>query len=34
MDIAPWFHNRLSIGGAHPTPIYIRGTAPAYPAAN
>jgi peptidoglycan hydrolase-like protein with peptidoglycan-binding domain len=34
MDIAPWFHTRLSVGGAHPTPIYIRGTAPAYPQAN
>jgi len=34
MDIAPWFHNRLSIGGRHPTPIYIRGTARAYPKAN
>lgn len=34
MDIAPWFHTRLSIGGTHPTPIYIRGTAPPYPASN
>lgn len=31
MDVAPWFHKDLNIGGAHPTPIYIRGTAPAYP---
>jgi len=34
MDIAPWFHNDLSIGGAHPTPIYIRGTARPYPDSN
>jgi len=34
MDIAPWFHNYLSIGGRHPTPVYIRGTAPAYPKSN
>jgi lipoprotein-anchoring transpeptidase ErfK/SrfK len=34
MDIAPWFHKNLNIGGAHPTPIYVRGTAPAYPRSN
>ncbi len=34
MDAASWFHSKLSIGGSHPTPIYIRGTAPAYPASN
>jgi hypothetical protein len=34
MDIAQWFHNRLSIGGKHPTPIYIRGYAPPYPDSN
>jgi Putative peptidoglycan binding domain/L,D-transpeptidase catalytic domain len=34
MDAANWFHTKLSIGGSHPTPIYIRGTAPAYPAGN
>jgi Putative peptidoglycan binding domain/L,D-transpeptidase catalytic domain len=34
MDIAPWFHKDLRIGGPHPTPIYIRGTAPAYPKSN
>jgi lipoprotein-anchoring transpeptidase ErfK/SrfK len=34
MDIAPWFHKDLRIGGKHPTPIYIRGIAPAYPKPN
>ena len=34
MDIAPWFHKRLSVGGTHPTPIYIRGSAPPYPDSN
>jgi hypothetical protein len=34
MDAAAWFYSKLSIGGSHPTPIYIRGTAPAYPAGN
>jgi peptidoglycan hydrolase-like protein with peptidoglycan-binding domain len=34
MDIAAWFHNDLSIGGAHPTPIYIRGTGRPYPESN
>jgi len=34
MDIAPWFHNDLHVGGAHPTPIYIRGSAPPFPDAN
>lgn len=34
MDIAGFFHNRVTIGGAHATPIYVRGTAPAYPAGN
>lgn len=28
MDAARWFHKDLSIGGKHPTHIYIRGTAP------
>ncbi len=30
MDAASWFHKDVSIGGSHPTPIYIRGTAPYY----
>ena len=30
MDAANWFHKDLSIGGRHPTPIYVRGTAPYY----
>ena len=30
MDAAPWFHNHVRIGGRHPTPIYIYGTAPYY----
>lgn len=34
MSIAPWFHRQLNIGGAHPTPIYIRGYAPPYPHSN
>jgi len=34
MDIASWFHNRLSVGGTRPTPIYIRGSAPPYPDSN
>ncbi len=34
MDIATWFHNDLSIGGKHPTAIYIRGTARPYPESN
>ncbi len=34
MDAAPWFHNDLRIGGRHPTPIYVRGTAPYNPLAN
>jgi peptidoglycan hydrolase-like protein with peptidoglycan-binding domain len=34
MDVAPWFHKHLSIGGKHPTPIYIRGYAPPYPDSN
>jgi peptidoglycan hydrolase-like protein with peptidoglycan-binding domain len=34
MDVAPWFHEKLSIGGSHPTPIYIRGTARPYPKSN
>ena len=28
MDAATWFHNKLIVGGAHATPIYVRGTAP------
>ncbi|HYK28837.1 MAG TPA: L,D-transpeptidase family protein [Streptosporangiaceae bacterium] len=31
MDVAPWFHKRISIGGAHPTPVYVYGTAPYQP---
>jgi lipoprotein-anchoring transpeptidase ErfK/SrfK len=34
MDIAQFFHKRVTVGGKHPTPIYVRGTAPAYPASN
>jgi peptidoglycan hydrolase-like protein with peptidoglycan-binding domain len=34
MDAAVWFYRNLSIGGNHPTPIYVRGTAPAYPDSN
>jgi peptidoglycan hydrolase-like protein with peptidoglycan-binding domain len=34
MDIAPWFHKDLTIGGRHATRIYVRGTAPAYPASS
>ncbi len=34
MDIAAFFYQDVSIGGSHPTPVYIRGTAPAYPASN
>jgi peptidoglycan hydrolase-like protein with peptidoglycan-binding domain len=30
MNAAGWFHKELSIGGRHPTPIYVRGTAPYY----
>ena len=30
MDAANWFHKDVSVGGAHPTPIYIRGKAPYY----
>jgi peptidoglycan hydrolase-like protein with peptidoglycan-binding domain len=30
MDAAGWFHKDVSVGGSHPTPIYIRGTAPYY----
>jgi hypothetical protein len=28
MDAAAWFHKDLRIGGRHPTPVYVRGTAP------
>jgi hypothetical protein len=31
MDIAAWFHNKVRVGGKHPTPVYIRGTAPYQP---
>jgi peptidoglycan hydrolase-like protein with peptidoglycan-binding domain len=31
MDAANWFYKDVSIGGAHPTRIYIRGTAPYQP---
>jgi hypothetical protein len=34
MDIATWFHTKVNVGGAHPTPIYIRGTARPYPESN
>ncbi len=30
MDVAPWFHKDLRIGGRYPTQIYIYGTAPYY----
>jgi lipoprotein-anchoring transpeptidase ErfK/SrfK len=30
MNAAAWFHKDLTIGGAHATPIYVRGTAPYY----
>ncbi|MGO8956032.1 MAG: L,D-transpeptidase family protein [Streptosporangiaceae bacterium] len=30
MDAAAWLHKDLHIGGRHPTPIYIYGTAPYY----
>jgi peptidoglycan hydrolase-like protein with peptidoglycan-binding domain len=30
MDAASWFHKDVSIGGPHPTKIYVRGTAPYY----
>jgi lipoprotein-anchoring transpeptidase ErfK/SrfK len=33
-DVVNWFHKDVRIGGRHPTPIYIRGTAPEYPASN
>lgn len=28
MDAAAFFHNRLTVGGSHATPVYVRGTAP------
>jgi peptidoglycan hydrolase-like protein with peptidoglycan-binding domain len=31
MDAAGWFHKELSVGGSHPTPIYVRGVAPYQP---
>jgi len=31
MDAAAWFYQDVSIGGAHPTPIYIKGVAPYQP---
>jgi peptidoglycan hydrolase-like protein with peptidoglycan-binding domain len=34
MDIAAFFHKDVSIGGSHPTPIYIRGNARPYPDSN
>jgi hypothetical protein len=34
MDAATWFYKDLTIGGKHATPVYVRGTAPAYPASN
>ncbi len=30
MDAATWFYKHVSIGGKHPTPVYIRGKAPYY----
>lgn len=27
-DVENWFHKELSVGGAHPTPVYVRGKAP------
>jgi peptidoglycan hydrolase-like protein with peptidoglycan-binding domain len=34
MDAATWFYKDLTIGGRHATPVYVKGTAPAYPASN
>ncbi len=34
MDVAQWFHTKINVGGSHPTPIYIRGSAPPYPDSN
>jgi lipoprotein-anchoring transpeptidase ErfK/SrfK len=31
MDAATWFYKDLTIGGKHPTPVYVRGTAPYQP---
>jgi lipoprotein-anchoring transpeptidase ErfK/SrfK len=33
-DVVNWFHKEVTVGGKHPTHIYVRGTAPAYPASN
>jgi peptidoglycan hydrolase-like protein with peptidoglycan-binding domain len=30
-DVQDWFWKQLSIGGKHPTPFYVRGTAPYQP---
>jgi peptidoglycan hydrolase-like protein with peptidoglycan-binding domain len=27
-DVENWFHNELTVGGPHATPVYVRGTAP------
>jgi hypothetical protein len=29
-DVQNWFYKQLSIGGRHPTPVYVRGVAPYY----
>ena len=31
-DVQNWFHNRLTVGGPHATPVYVRGVAPYAPA--
>jgi hypothetical protein len=31
LDIADIFHNMITVGGRHPTPVYVRGTAPYQP---
>ena len=33
-DAVNWFHKQVSVGGSHPTAIYVRGTVRPYPAAN
>lgn len=33
-DVQTWFYKKVSVGGKHPTPIYIRGTARPYPESN
>jgi peptidoglycan hydrolase-like protein with peptidoglycan-binding domain len=31
LDVADVLHNMITVGGAHPTPVYVRGTAPYQP---